>query len=73
MTLLDVWPLSLMEGTRCVDCLRLCAKATSVAHGQRQITENVWTMQHPLGSNNLTFIVMQKGGGIKFEVQHLGG
>lgn len=28
---------------------------------QRQIAENVWTMQHPLGSSNSTFIVTQEG------------
>jgi len=28
---------------------------------QRQIVEYVWMMQHPLGSSNSTFIVMQGG------------
>lgn len=28
---------------------------------QRQIAENIWTMQHPLGSSNSTFIVTDEG------------
>ena len=28
---------------------------------QRQIAENIWTMQHPLGASNSTFIVTEEG------------
>ena len=28
---------------------------------QRQVAENIWTMQHPLGSSNSTFIVTDEG------------